>query len=545
MHTPNPPLGLAYVAAAVRDAGFDYRVIDATGEALDAVSPYPDRRRLHGAGADPRRDRRADPPRQPGDRDDVHVQHAVAAHPPGGPDDPGEVPEALAGAGRRARHRGPRARAGHQPVRRRGAGRGRGDLRRAAARAPAGAPAVRGEGHRVPERGPRGDQRVVGAAARRGRHPAAGLGRVPIAEYIERHQTNGINLGRSIPILGTRGLPVPVHVLLEPGHVDAALDRPRSRRARRRDGALRPQVPGDELRLPGPHGHREAPVDRGLLSRADRPRPQHHLADAERHPGRGLRRRGGRPALSLGLPGPGLRARERLAGDPQGRQEAGRPRSHAGRDAVGGEARAQAVLLHRHRVPRRHAGHAPAHALADPPHGGARRVGRGGVQVRAVSRLGPVPPAAAGGQDRARRPVLRLPDGLLHRQGAVLRRRRLHPAAVLDDAVDVRELLRHLVHAPALAGDAHAAARHLHRARRTAATPSGSSTSSTPADGGGRSQARPPDERHAESAGRSDPRARLRVLRPGRAESGGGAATAAARALLRAPTRSTRRSPRC
>src|SRR6266850_5292671 len=43
MHTPNPPLGLAYVAAAVREAGFDYHVIDGTGEALDAVSPYPDR----------------------------------------------------------------------------------------------------------------------------------------------------------------------------------------------------------------------------------------------------------------------------------------------------------------------------------------------------------------------------------------------------------------------------------------------------------------------------------------------------------------------
>ena len=43
MHTPNPPLGLAYIAAAVRDAGFDYQVIDATGSALDAVSPYPDR----------------------------------------------------------------------------------------------------------------------------------------------------------------------------------------------------------------------------------------------------------------------------------------------------------------------------------------------------------------------------------------------------------------------------------------------------------------------------------------------------------------------
>src|SRR5438477_3423986 len=43
MHTPNPPLGLAYVAAALREAGFVYQVIDATGAALDAVSPYPDR----------------------------------------------------------------------------------------------------------------------------------------------------------------------------------------------------------------------------------------------------------------------------------------------------------------------------------------------------------------------------------------------------------------------------------------------------------------------------------------------------------------------
>src|SRR5207237_10008334 len=43
MHTPNPPLGLAYVSAAAREAGFACRVIDATGEALDAVSPYPER----------------------------------------------------------------------------------------------------------------------------------------------------------------------------------------------------------------------------------------------------------------------------------------------------------------------------------------------------------------------------------------------------------------------------------------------------------------------------------------------------------------------
>src|SRR6185369_15402198 len=43
MQTPNPPLGLAYIAAAVKEAGFDYHVIDGTGEALDSIRPYPDR----------------------------------------------------------------------------------------------------------------------------------------------------------------------------------------------------------------------------------------------------------------------------------------------------------------------------------------------------------------------------------------------------------------------------------------------------------------------------------------------------------------------
>ena len=42
MHTPNPPLGLACIAAAIEDAGLPYRVIDGTGEAIDVVRPYPD-----------------------------------------------------------------------------------------------------------------------------------------------------------------------------------------------------------------------------------------------------------------------------------------------------------------------------------------------------------------------------------------------------------------------------------------------------------------------------------------------------------------------
>jgi len=43
MHTPNPPLGLAYIAASIKEAGFPYVVIDGTAEALDAISPYPQR----------------------------------------------------------------------------------------------------------------------------------------------------------------------------------------------------------------------------------------------------------------------------------------------------------------------------------------------------------------------------------------------------------------------------------------------------------------------------------------------------------------------
>src|SRR3954452_19829290 len=43
MHTPNPPLGLAYIAASLKEAGIPYNVIDGTAEALDGISPYPKR----------------------------------------------------------------------------------------------------------------------------------------------------------------------------------------------------------------------------------------------------------------------------------------------------------------------------------------------------------------------------------------------------------------------------------------------------------------------------------------------------------------------
>ena len=37
MQTPNPPLGLAYIAASVREAGIGYHVIDAPGEAMNSI----------------------------------------------------------------------------------------------------------------------------------------------------------------------------------------------------------------------------------------------------------------------------------------------------------------------------------------------------------------------------------------------------------------------------------------------------------------------------------------------------------------------------
>jgi anaerobic magnesium-protoporphyrin IX monomethyl ester cyclase len=43
MHTPNPPLGLAYIAGAVKRSGLEYNVIDGTGESLDSIHSYPGR----------------------------------------------------------------------------------------------------------------------------------------------------------------------------------------------------------------------------------------------------------------------------------------------------------------------------------------------------------------------------------------------------------------------------------------------------------------------------------------------------------------------
>ena len=54
MHTPNPPQGHAYIAGALKAAGLRYTVVDATGDALDQISVYPARTdfMLQGLGFD-------------------------------------------------------------------------------------------------------------------------------------------------------------------------------------------------------------------------------------------------------------------------------------------------------------------------------------------------------------------------------------------------------------------------------------------------------------------------------------------------------------
>jgi radical SAM superfamily enzyme YgiQ (UPF0313 family) len=207
MHTPNPPLGLAYIAAALGEAGFEHRVIDATGEALDAVSPYPDRDDflVQGLTID-QIVRRIDP------ATDVvgiscmfstlwpvvhRVADAVRAKAPAallvlGGEHGTAVPEhvlatspfdvVVLGEGEETFVELLRARAAGRPL------------------SEVKGIALRQEG------------RVVNTGLSARRRDVDGIPRpawdeFPIGEYITRHQTNGINLGRSMPMLGTRGCP--------------------------------------------------------------------------------------------------------------------------------------------------------------------------------------------------------------------------------------------------------------------------------------------------------------------------------------------------
>ena len=271
---------------------------------------------------------------------------------------------------------------------------------------------------------------------------------------------------------------------------------------------------------------------------------QDHLADAERHPGRGLRRRGRRPAVPLGLPG--------LAFAPE-----------SGSPEILKAVKKQVDLAHMLDAMRS----AVKRGLKlscfivigfpdDTPAtlrrtlGLIRRMAVLGVWDVAVSKFVPYPGSAL-----FRR---------LQREGKIELDDRFFvspmdfytaKAPSCADAVSTRRLYwtmlwmfvnfyRDLRSRSGPGGSIRTlSARRLHGNGGQSLRQSGSSTSSTPPPLAEDREARPPDERSAEGAGRSDPRARLQVLCPDRAEAGGRAATAAARALLRRRRGSTRRSP--
>jgi radical SAM superfamily enzyme YgiQ (UPF0313 family) len=217
MHTPNPPLGLAYVAAAVRDAGFDYRVIDATGEALDAVSPYPDRADFMVQGLTPdeivgrihpdsrvigmtcmfstlwpltHRVARTIREKFPeallvlgGEHGTAVPEHVLATSP---------FDVVVLGEGEETFVELLRAHRQGRPL---------SEVKGIAFRS----------GDRVVANGLSERRRDVDAI------PLPDWDAFPITEYIDRHQTNGINLGRSIPILGTRGCPFQCTFCSNPG----------------------------------------------------------------------------------------------------------------------------------------------------------------------------------------------------------------------------------------------------------------------------------------------------------------------------------------
>ena len=217
MHTPNPPLGLAYIAGALKEAGLPYRVVDATGEALDAVSPYPDRTDFMVQGLtidalvariDPattvvgigcmfstlwpltNRIARAVREKFPealmvlgGEHGTAVPEHVLAASP---------FDVVVLGEGEETFVALLRAHAAGQPLT---------DVRGIA---------IRRDGQ-VVKTGLSTRRRDVDAIA------PPDWDAFPIGEYIARHQINGINLGRSMPILGTRGCPFQCTFCSNPG----------------------------------------------------------------------------------------------------------------------------------------------------------------------------------------------------------------------------------------------------------------------------------------------------------------------------------------
>jgi anaerobic magnesium-protoporphyrin IX monomethyl ester cyclase len=217
MHTPNPPIGLAYVAATLKEAGRPYTVIDATGEALDAVHPYPDRTdfMVQGLSIDEVVER------LPGETDVIGLScmfstlwplaRRVAEGVRAG------FPDALIVLGGEHGTAVPEHVLQNSPVDVVVLGEGEETFLKLLAARDAGTPLTEVSGIAV-----RRDDGIVNTGlSPRERDvdsvPLPDWDSFPIMEYVERHQINGINIGRSMPILGTRGCPFKCTFCSNPG----------------------------------------------------------------------------------------------------------------------------------------------------------------------------------------------------------------------------------------------------------------------------------------------------------------------------------------
>ena len=207
IHVPNPPIGLAYLAAVLKEAGRAYHVIDAAGEALDTIRPISLRSDMVIQGLNP--DEIVE--RIPGDTKIVGITCMFSSSWPVARLVTERVrarfPDVLIIAGGEHVTALPEYVLKDSPV----------DV------------AVLGEGeetliallnaldenqplHSVPGLAFSENDKIVNTGlSPRNRDidsiPFPDWDSFPIEDYITRHQTNGVNLGRSMPILTTRGCP--------------------------------------------------------------------------------------------------------------------------------------------------------------------------------------------------------------------------------------------------------------------------------------------------------------------------------------------------
>lgn len=217
MHSPNPPLGLAYIAGVVKEAGFAYKVIDGTGEAIDAIRPYTGRKSFMIQGLTVEEIVERIP-----DKTDIvgmscmfstlwPLTRMIANQ------IRGRFPKALMVIGGEHPTAVPEYVLTHSPF----------DV------------CVLGEGEESfinlvkANRAGEDFSKVTGIAYRKNeqiikqglsprtkdvdRIPLPDWDNIPIEQYIKRHQINGANLGRSMPLLATRGCPYACSFCSNPG----------------------------------------------------------------------------------------------------------------------------------------------------------------------------------------------------------------------------------------------------------------------------------------------------------------------------------------